>query len=524
MAVRLYSEFKSDQGDQYKIEIHDSQWLAVATEFNVDSRGFELTYEGETDDIVSPIVGSKLTFGAYAANGTFETFIDTLKLFQENRFRVVVYRSETISGRNVDNGLVLQPLLTNDDETEYRLFWVGWLTQDLVNVEDASAPYIYEITATDGIGRLANFDYDAANVVNETNGFKVSRITDVLKTSFDKIGTSDLWGASDVYFETSADWWETNAQTYSTANDPLSAQGFDVRYFREKDDDGNDVYSSTLEILRQIATLYNARIFMQRGRFVFEQYGNRDTNRVTFRNTITGTHLGRALVSDDVVLIKRCTAHVVRETIGIFCPRFSWRKSITFNDSSTRSTHSGNTDSVPRTRHIPRDSSRAVRVFSWHWVQRRSISKLSAHRPRRHRFFPCSKSESAFKIHRRERSTIATERTTGTPRAAQCSAYQRGRPHRANTFLICPCFFRRESPSSITPLQSLHPIFPSTANWISCCRFTAYSVRERVQRTRQRKRRCSIQSLYLVSKPTAQRTRPVRRSRRRTTTRRLIRI
>jgi hypothetical protein len=117
MAVRLYSEFKSDQGDQYKIEIHDSQWLAVATEFNVDSRGFELTYEGETDDIVSPIVGSKLTFGAYAANGTFETFIDTLKSFQENRFRVVVYRSETISGRNVDNGLVLQPLLTNDDNT-----------------------------------------------------------------------------------------------------------------------------------------------------------------------------------------------------------------------------------------------------------------------------------------------------------------------------------------------------------------------------------------------------------------------
>jgi hypothetical protein len=301
MAVRLYSEFKSDQGDQYKIEIHDSQWLAVATEFNVDSRGFELTYEGETDDIVSPIVGSKLTFGAYAANGTFETFIDTLKLFQENRFRVVVYRSETISGRNVDNGLVLQPLLTNDDETEYRLFWVGWLTQDLVNVEDASAPYIYEITATDGIGRLANFDYDAANVVNETNGFKVSRITDVLNECFDKIGTTDLWGASDVYFETSADWWETNAQTYSTANDPLSAQGFDVRYFREKDDDGNDVYSSTLEILRQIATLYNARIFMQRGRFVFEQYGNRDTAaRYVSKYNTSGTHLGRALVSDDV--------------------------------------------------------------------------------------------------------------------------------------------------------------------------------------------------------------------------------
>ena len=98
MAVRLYAEFRSDRGDQYKIEIHDSQWLAVATEFNVDSRGFELTYEGETDDIVSPIVGSKLTFGAYSTDGTFETFINTLKGFQENRFRVVVYRA---SGQDI---------------------------------------------------------------------------------------------------------------------------------------------------------------------------------------------------------------------------------------------------------------------------------------------------------------------------------------------------------------------------------------------------------------------------------------
>ena len=315
MAVRLFAEFRSDRGDQYKIEIHDSQWLAVATEFNVDSRGFELTYEGETDDIVSPVVGSKLSFGAYSTNGTFETFIDTLKGFQENRFRVVVRR---ISSQDVatdfetrvlaDGGTIESLSCVTDAVNElgldsYQLYWVGWLTQDLVNVEDASQPYIYEITATDGLGRLSNIEYDAANVVNETNGFKVSRITDVLNECFDKIGTTDLWGASDVYFETSSDWWETNAQTYSTANDPLNAQGFDVRYFREKDDDGNDVLSPALELLRQMATLYNARVYMQRGRFVFEQYGNRDIqSRYVSRYDKTGAHLGRVLISDDVAV------------------------------------------------------------------------------------------------------------------------------------------------------------------------------------------------------------------------------
>jgi len=199
-------------------------------------------------------------------------------------------------------------------------------------------------------------------------------------------------------------------------------------------------------------------------------------------------------------LINRHLPHVVRATTGIFYPPRSWRKSITFNDSSTRSTHSGCSDSATRRTHTPRDSSRAVRVFNCQLVQRRSISRSSAHRRQRHRFSPCSKCESAFKIHRRAHIITATERITGTPRVAQCSAYHRGRQRRVNTFLICPCFFRRESPSSITPLQSLHPIFPSTANWISCCPFTAYSAREMAQRTRQRKRRCSIRCLCLVSK------------------------
>jgi len=315
MAVRLYSEFKSDRGDQYKIEIHDTQWAAASTEFNVDSRGFELTYEGETDDIVSPIVSSRLTFGAYAANGTFETFIDTLKLFQENRFRVVVYRASAsdvveafetrveADGGTLESKSCLAADLSALGIETYELFWVGWVTQDLVSVEDASAPYVYEITATDGIGRLANVEYDEPNGVIETNGLQVTRITDVLKNTLTNIGTADLWGASDVFFETAVDWWETNAQTYSTSVDPVLNQGFDVRYFNERDDNGDIVYPPTLEILRQMATLYNARIYMQRGRFVFEQYGNRDAaSRYVSRYTKTGTAISRTAINDDVVV------------------------------------------------------------------------------------------------------------------------------------------------------------------------------------------------------------------------------
>lgn len=312
MAVRLYAEFRSDRGDQYKIEIHDSQWLAVATEFNVDSRGFELTYEGETDDIVSPIIGSRLSFGAYSANATFETFIETLKTFQENRFRVVVRRISSqdvatdFETRVVTDGGTLESLSCVTDAVNalgldsYELFWAGWITQDLVNVEDASQPYIYEITATDGIGRLANIDYTSANTINQT-GLKITRLTDVVVDVLNQIGTDDLWGGSDPYLETSVDWWETNSQTYSTAVDPFYNHAFDVRLFHSRDDDGNVVYASAFDVLRQLTTLYNARIYIQRGRFVFEQYGNRETtSRYVSRYTKTGTSIARLLIADDV--------------------------------------------------------------------------------------------------------------------------------------------------------------------------------------------------------------------------------
>ena len=350
MGVRLYSEFLSDRGDKYKIEIHDTQFVAASTTFNVDSRGFELTYDGETDDIVSPIVGSKLTFGAYSTDGTFETFIALLKSFQETRFRIVVYRT---SGQDIasdfetrvvsDGGIVESLSCVTDAVTAlgvgaYELFWAGWLTQDLVNIEDESQPYVYEMTATDGLGRLANIDYTADNVIIQANGFKATKVVDVIKNALVNIGTSDLWGAGDVFFETSVDWWETTAQTYSTAVDPLAGHAFDVRLFNEFDDDGNVVRSSSFEFLRQIATLYNARIFIQRGRFVFEQYGNRDTaSRYVSRYTKTGTAIARVLVTDDVVVdqtlmaarrsgnnynflpaVKKVNAHFVQRFLSLF--------------------------------------------------------------------------------------------------------------------------------------------------------------------------------------------------------------
>jgi hypothetical protein len=360
MAIRFQSEFTSDNGDSYKIEIHDTDWLGGIYTFNVDSRGFELEYTGETDDIVSPIIGSRLCIGAYSNDGQFETFIDSLKGYQENRFRIVVYRETTqnavddftarvladggtieatgcvrdavvylLQGERyfdnspiqvatgqftarvlADGGTIESPSCLTADVTEllgltsgvvYRLFWAGWIVQDLVTIEDASQPYIYEITATDGLNRLNGIDYDSANDITQ-NDFGLTRVTDVIINALTDTGLTDLWTSNDAFLETSVDWWESN-QTYSTTDDTLYLSAIDAALFTSLDDDGNTIYTSAFEVLRQLATLYNSRLFLSNGRFVFEQIGNRATSsRYAVQYDTAGAEFATLTIADDIPL------------------------------------------------------------------------------------------------------------------------------------------------------------------------------------------------------------------------------
>jgi len=360
MAIRFQTEFTSDNGDSYKIEIHDSAWLGGTYDFNVDSRGFELEYTGETDDIVSPIIGSKLCVGAYSNDGQFETFIQSLKGYQENRFRVVVYRETTqnavddftarvladggtieaagcvrdavvelLQGERyfdnspiqvatgqftarvlADGGTIESPSCLTTDVTAllgltsgvvYRLYWAGWIVQDLITIEDASQPYIYEITATDGLNRLNGIDYDSANDITQ-NDFGLTRVTDIIVNALTDTGLTDLWTSTDAFLETSVDWWEYN-QTYSTTDDTLYLTAIDAGLFTSRDDDGNVVRTSAFDVLRQLATLYNSRLFLSNGRFVFEQIGNRATStRYAVQYDTTGAELATLTIADDIPL------------------------------------------------------------------------------------------------------------------------------------------------------------------------------------------------------------------------------
>ena len=278
MGVRLKAEFHSDQNNLYKIEIHDSSWAPAAYTFNVDSTGFQISYNGETSDIVSPVVGSNVTINAYNESTQFDAFISDLTLHQEDRFRIVIYKGSD-------------------------LYWAGWILQDLIRVEDSSKPYVYSITASDGFAKISNTDYDNANTETQANGITVTRLNEIILNALVDTGLSDLWGTSDKFLEIAVDWWETTSHTYATTTDPMYLTGVDVSVLQTKDDSGVITYMSGLDVLKQLATLFNARIYQANGRFIFEQYGVRaSTSRYIHTYTKAGVEVSDDTISDEVTL------------------------------------------------------------------------------------------------------------------------------------------------------------------------------------------------------------------------------
>ena len=92
-AIKLFSEFTSDSGEYYKIEIWDDEYSgSTPDEFKVASDGFTLNYSGQTDNIYSPIIGSSVSFGMYINDSATTTFISDLKQYQQDRFYVKIHR------------------------------------------------------------------------------------------------------------------------------------------------------------------------------------------------------------------------------------------------------------------------------------------------------------------------------------------------------------------------------------------------------------------------------------------------
>ena len=272
MGLRLYSEFHSSTNKLFKVEIYDSSYGGTAQDFVVASDGFNLNYSGETDDIVSPIISSNCTVSAYNEDAFFDNFITDLKQYQEKRF-------------------TLRVLLHNG--TNYAHYWTGVIMQDLVTVEDTHKPYVFSITAVDGIGSLANIPYESvANVTIES----------FIESAVGAIGLDELYLSNDNFYSTVVNIWDTQ-QTYSATTDVTTLTRFSALVYSEKQEDGTVTYSNYLEILKELCIAFGARFYQKDGVFTFEQYLERaEAERVVYTYLFDGSLDSTATVNDDVTL------------------------------------------------------------------------------------------------------------------------------------------------------------------------------------------------------------------------------
>lgn len=255
MALRYYIEPTTLRGEDWRLEIHDTDWESAAAEINGDSAGFVLDYEGDASDPFNPVFPSSLTFNFLVETAGHETFLNTLAGAREERFSVVLKRG---AGLPVD--------------------WVGFIVTDQIQQRDAYFPYHTTLYAVDGFARMKDREYRDFTTGDPYTG----RVT-LLEHLYNCIEHINLMGIVTM----PATRFRSNCNLYSedmvTTTDPLAQAEIDHARFYEKDNEGKTTYFTVFDVMESICRLFGARLLFTRGAYTFMQTGEMDNATQKFR-------------------------------------------------------------------------------------------------------------------------------------------------------------------------------------------------------------------------------------------------
>jgi hypothetical protein len=253
-AVRISTEFYTDQNVRYKVNIWDSDWAsATITSFN--NNGFELEYD-RCDKFLTPLIPSSCYFTLIDDNSAaFTAFKTDLANAQENEFKL--YIEKYVSGAWV-------------------IDWAGIIMSDMVSWDNDGSPRYFEIVAKDGLNRLEGITFDKIL----TTPYTTQALQTVSKIIFDCLsyaGTAQFWNGS------SKPYMACNLEKHDVLQTGINqAQILDLIYIGKEfliDDSSkplNGVTSykfrgqydeplKTKDVLSQILQLFGLRIILSEG-------------------------------------------------------------------------------------------------------------------------------------------------------------------------------------------------------------------------------------------------------------------
>jgi hypothetical protein len=230
----LYSEHFSNT---YQVGIMDSSFSGTGTVIKL-ATGLVIEYESQSDERYSPIKGSKATIPIIVEDSTLETYLtNTLLRGEEERFIVYILKNGS-------------------------LFWVGYVLQDLCQVQDISYPTIYNIVATDGLARLKDLTFSSAESgATESVNEQIYKI--LQKTPLYNYLTT----ATDSLYSNSINWYEANMPAVSSTTDPLAQTFINTKCLCNTNEKTGLKAISYYEALEEILLTFNARILLSGGIF-----------------------------------------------------------------------------------------------------------------------------------------------------------------------------------------------------------------------------------------------------------------
>jgi hypothetical protein len=268
MALVRYTEFTDLLDRVIRVEIHDTAFSGVATEFSSAKPGAVIASSKFGSTPTDLIKGTSCTVYFIVEDGTDKTFITGIVGAHEEQYVCVVYIDSVFE-------------------------FAGYILTDLCTIEAAAYPYVVELTATEGLSRLTDVE------MLDSGSLYTGKLT-VLEAFIEclsKIGTQTYWpvAASDDWIHTSVDWWEDNHPARANNIDPLAYTRFDTTVFLETKqtddgqiqiqlgDDGLPKPRKVGDVLFDLCRAWDVRLYLARGTWHIEQVNLMDGTAVPYR-------------------------------------------------------------------------------------------------------------------------------------------------------------------------------------------------------------------------------------------------